>query len=936
VLRLVASPETVDLSVCQSAAVHFKNIVKKGWAVNEDGSTTIFISPEDRNLIKSNLVELMCKVPPQIKAQCTETISLIAANDFPNNWLTLLPEIVQKFNSPDPAIVNGVLQTANSILKRFRYEQRTDALYADIIYTLNILQAPLLSLFKTTGQAIQSFPDNVSQLRPRFETLQLICRIFYSLNIQDLPEYFEDHMAEWMKEFSKYLTYENIQLIDANEETEPSVIDSLQDAIVKNLHLYADKDEETFMPFLPDFTSLIWKLLMSLSSFEKQDILATTCIKFLSLLIGKLMHKNIFQGEETLNQIVSKIVIPNLMIREVDKERFEDDAQEFILGDMEGGDTASRRRCSQDLLRSMCRQFESEATQIALAHVNTMLAEFATSPTEKWTQKDAAIHLIMGISIRSESLKGVSALNEKVNLMDFFSSHIVTELKEVNQSIRPMVTATAIKFVGTFRNQFTKDNMVTLMPLLIMHLSSPSIVVHSYAASAIEKFQTCKVVDINGKENIKFGGTEIEPFLEPLFSGLFTIVENNVWNENEYVMKCVMRSLNTGKNSIIQVVEIVLGKLTTSLEVVAKNPRNPSYNHYMFESISVLLKSVCATNPEHTPSFEKLLFPPFQSILQQDVSEFTPYVFQILAQLLEYRSNNSGLGQSFTVLFPPLLSPVLWDRKGNIPALTRLLQAYLSKGAIEIVAKGQFLGMLGVFQKLVASRSNEVQAFELLGTILHFVPFEALQPHLKQLIQLLLTRLQKGKTERYVRLVTTFFAQYIGQFGPQKYFEVFDSVQAGIGLMILTSIWLPRLQSDIPVHMEAKIQVVGLTKILCETPALLTNDVNGICFQVLCNLVRIMTSTDTAFNNVPDKDDTDIEVGYDPTFSRLHFASKPQLDPFSQIQDPSLAFAQGLLTVYRQFPDQIRTLVQKMKDDQNPKLSAGLASIFQKTGITLA
>ena len=35
VLRLVASPETVDLSVCQSAAVHFKNIVKKGWAVNE-------------------------------------------------------------------------------------------------------------------------------------------------------------------------------------------------------------------------------------------------------------------------------------------------------------------------------------------------------------------------------------------------------------------------------------------------------------------------------------------------------------------------------------------------------------------------------------------------------------------------------------------------------------------------------------------------------------------------------------------------------------------------------------------------------------------------------------------------------------------------------------------------------------------------------------
>ena len=43
-------------------------------------------------------------------------------------------------------------------------------------------------------------------------------RIFYSLNWQEIPEYFEDHIKEWMGQFHKYLTYENPLLVDASEE----------------------------------------------------------------------------------------------------------------------------------------------------------------------------------------------------------------------------------------------------------------------------------------------------------------------------------------------------------------------------------------------------------------------------------------------------------------------------------------------------------------------------------------------------------------------------------------------------------------------------------------------------------------------------------------------------------------------------------------------
>merc|ERR1719499_2799603 len=118
-----------------------------------------------------------------------------------------------------------------------------------------------------------------------------------------------------------------------------------------------------------------------------------------------------------------------------------------------------------------------------------------------------------------------------------------------------------------------------------------------------------------------------------------------------------MRALSIAREEIIEVTQIVLEKLTSALGIVAKNPRNPHYNHYLFESIAILVRSVCSRHPEQTQSFEMLLFPPFQTVLQMDVLEFTPYVFQVFAQLLEYRPNDAGLGDSYSMLLPPLLMP---------------------------------------------------------------------------------------------------------------------------------------------------------------------------------------------------------------------------------------------------------------------------------------
>jgi hypothetical protein len=61
-------------------------------------------------------------------------------------------------------------------------------------------------------------------------------------------------------------------------------------------------------------------------------------------------------------------------------------------------------------------------------------------------------------------------------------------------------------------------------------------------------------------------------------------------------------------------------------------------------------------------------------------------VFQIFAQLIELRA--APLPAVYMSIFRPLLTPVFWERSGNVPALTRLVCAYLNKAGPDVIAVG--------------------------------------------------------------------------------------------------------------------------------------------------------------------------------------------------------------------------------------------------------
>ena len=62
-----------------------------------------------------------------------------------------------------------------------------------------------------------------------------------------------------------------------------------------------------------------------------------------------------------------------------------------------------------------------------------------------------------------------------------------------------------------------------------------------------------------------------------------------------------------------------------------------------------------------------------QAILQLDIPEFTPYVFQIIAQLLELHPKDQGVPGPYQALLPPLLGPAVWESHGKFSGLVVLI-----------------------------------------------------------------------------------------------------------------------------------------------------------------------------------------------------------------------------------------------------------------------
>ena len=175
------------------------------------------------------------------------------------------------------------------------------------------------------------------------------------------------------------------------------------------------------------------------------------------------------------------------------------------------------------------------------------------------------------------------------------------------------------------RSQLPPQAVKASIPALIQMLTSPSVVVHTYAAAAIDKILMMR--DTDGKALVK--SQELAPMAENLLKNLFSAFDQPGSNENEYIMKAVMRSFSALQEAVVPFLAHLLPPLTSKLTQAAKNPTRPHYNHYLFESLSLSIRIVCKSNAAAVQSFEQVLFPVFEEILKTDVQVLSEFFMQL-------------------------------------------------------------------------------------------------------------------------------------------------------------------------------------------------------------------------------------------------------------------------------------------------------------------
>ncbi|RCI08608.1 hypothetical protein L249_4861 [Ophiocordyceps polyrhachis-furcata BCC 54312] len=894
----IVSSESLPSTTRLSAALAFKNFIRSNY-VDEDG---LYKLPgQEVQTIKDRLIGLMISCPSNVQSQLGETIAIIADSDFWERWSTLTQvrlrnqfclsfanrlsslaqDLVSRFSASDPKINVGVLEVAHSIFARWRPLLRSDELYTEINHVIATFGEPFVQLLVNTDGKIAENKDNKEALQLWFETLRLQVEIIYDMSSHDLPPIFEDHLGNISMLLHKYLTYSN-PLLETDDDSEAGTLLTVKADICGLLELLTLRYDDDFNKYCNPFITSVWELLSSTGPETKYDNFVSKALHFLTAVAKAPQHLGKFDDSQVLNEIVEKVILPNVALRESDIEMFEDEPIEFIRRDLEGSDNDSRRRSATDLVGALLSKHENLVTGIVIKYMNHYLVE----GNNGWKSKDTAVYLFMSVAAKGAvtAAQGVKTVNPLLDVVSFFEQHIAADL--MGDQVAPISKVDAIKYLYTFRSQLSKEQWKLALGPLIQNLNSPNYVVYTYAATAVER--VLYLADDAG--NQVFTRADIEPFAKDLLSHLFKLIEQDTsppkLQENEFLMRCVMRILIVLKDGATAMLDNVLTHLVLITNVMKQNPSNPRFYYYHFEAMGALVR-YCSVSSEGL--FNEKLWEPFQRILMEDVTEFLPYIFQILAQLLE-SSPSEGLSDNFKALLGPLLAAPLWETRGNVPACTRLLSAVIPKASKVIVEENQLEPVLGIFQKLVGGKKSELLAFDILDAVVQSFDSTTLDKYFCTIIQLLYRKLQATPTDsfklRFARFYHLVSAKLEDGFGADYFIKHSDQVDERAFTQVYPALVLAETEK-LAKPVDRKLAVVSLTKTLCESQAFAQKFAKGwanscrILLSLLTNPPVVAKGSGGEIITEASVDD----VGFGLTFTALNTCKPASRDPFADITD---------------------------------------------------
>ena len=420
--------------------------------------------------------------------------------------------------------------------------------------------------------------------------MNLIIKLIYDLSVHDLPPIFEEQMSAIANLLRKYLTYEN-KLLETDEDSEAGPIEHVKAGIFEILQMWVMKYDEDFGTYVSEFIERSWSLLTALSVATKYDILVSKALQFLTAVTKSVEHAQSFSNESILGQVIEHVILPNVTLRDSDMEVFEDEPIEFTRRDLEGSDSDTRRRAATDFLRQLMEKYPELVSNMILRYIEHCLSDYAKDPSGKWKSKDTAVYLYSAIAAKGAvtASQGVTSTNDFANVVDFFQKNVASDLVG-DSTVMPILKVDAIKYLYTFRSLIAVQQWQDAFPLLVQQLGSSDYVVYTYAAIALERTMA---LTTPAKQPV-IDRESVTKLSSQLLQHVFTLIEADPQpaklQENEFLMRCVMRVLIVIREGVVPIVDVVMSHLLRIIDVGSQNPSNPRFCYYLFEAMGAFIR----------------------------------------------------------------------------------------------------------------------------------------------------------------------------------------------------------------------------------------------------------------------------------------------------------------------------------------------------------
>ena len=762
-----------DKVVSHTAAVFLKNAIIRHY------HNTDYMNVESRSLLKQKLLDLLAH--PQlnkiVKQQISVSIASVADTD---SWLEL-PQILganlMHSNLETQLLLLETIYMYVSVWKKYDLGAN---IIRDIQTSTDTFFIPYLLPF--IDSEFNNFPKNlqVEQYDLKFDLFLNISKIAFTFIFHDIPEQLEPHLQALVDVFSFFLVW-NDPLYKSHEQNlihESTRLTILRGSILDFIQVLFSKYLEDISSYSNKIISNVWGLILEYSYTVEESLDQTTLVTSTrDVMISKALSNiktcvlaniglDILVGngnQESVDYMVNKVIVGNILVRREDLELFEDEPLVYAVREIEGNEALSINKSTSDLVKASITKSPLSASIVAscLRFVDQFLKHFNSNDPNSWKYKSTATRLICCVCI--------DANEHAIILNDFLTNQILPCL---DPSTTPVLLADAIYFVVHFKKLFKQHELINivgkLVDILQFQVNKPNDVVCTFSCNAIERILALNLLN---SSDIQMG---------TLFNAIFTILDKKegiYLSENEYYLKVLIRAILVLNKQVGQYANSLLEHLFVYMNRVALNPVNPKFNHYLFECIGMVLKYTL-NDPNNIQMVDQQLVPIFINILDQDISEYSPYIFQILSVLLlgDVKHALTANSKVYTIL-PILIKPHLWV-PNNTPSLTKLLNAFMSNNQL-IFTESLIFGVLGVFQNLVSSKRYAIHGMKLLTGMYHTKILLNVTKYTREVFNVLLVRLQNYKIFGIEFTQLMCYLMSHDQYGPLYVIEGIEGIQQG-------------------------------------------------------------------------------------------------------------------------------------------------------------